>query len=423
MPSLRNASPVPSRAVTTDAHGRSTSYAGLSYSGYGRDYYGGHGGYHGHGHHYPHSYFGFHFGYPYYHGSYYWGHYYPHFYVTYPYVGYYYHYPYDYFGHYGYGGCSFYDGFYVRFGYYRSSYFSFCSGFGLHAHGYHHCHAYHCPVHTVHYYHIRDCPLCYPDGGSYVHYHDVEVPETVHEEQIVEAEPQDVVVVGGPEEQQIGEATPQGELRAVDRPEPLEREELFFASLKPAQLSLALGVIQFRNGRYQDATESLYSASLEDPDAPLFKVFLANSLFAIGEYEFASLYLKLALKEWERFPRYRWNFQAQYGNEEDFGKQLELLKDHVQLYPQDMDARLVLAYVLFASGDLGGVAVHLDALQSYSKDPQVVAIARALAREIEHRNGTFPQSEAERVILLEEDANARFLETQSLGEIKNVGSP
>jgi hypothetical protein len=268
------------------------------------------------------------YGYPYYGYPYYGSYgYYPYSYypysrvcVGYPYAGYYYSYPYSYLDDCGYG-CDFYDGYNVRFGYYRSSYYATCSGYGAHDWRHHHCHSCPCDVHGYHYYHVRDCPLCYPDGGSYVE-HDVNVPEAV---------------AGGaagpqPEAPVQGAATPESSPEA--RTIAPEREESFFASLRPAQLSFAMGLIHFREGDYDQAAEDFYNSSVEDPSSRLVKVFLGVSLFAVGEYSFAAEYFRLGLDEWPAFTRHPWNVQRMYGNSADFTHQLATLHD-----AESMDSR------------------------------------------------------------------------------------
>ena len=88
---------------------------------------------------------------------------------------------------------------------------------------------------------------------------------------------------------------------AAQERRPLGGEEAFFASLKPAQLSFAFGFMHFKNRNYDEAAESFYNASLEDPDSRLVKVFLGLSLFSIGEYPYAAEYLRLGLESWPEF--------------------------------------------------------------------------------------------------------------------------
>jgi hypothetical protein len=337
---------------------------------------------------------GFGFGYPYY-GYPYSGYpycgpygYYPYSYypysrvcVGYPYAGYYYSYPYSYLDDCGYG-CDFYDGYNVRFGYYRSSYYATCSGYGAHDWRHHHCHSCPCDVHGYHYYHVRDCPLCYPDGGSYVE-HDVNVPEAVA----------GGAAVPQPEAPVQGAATPESSPEA--RTIAPEREESFFASLRPAQLSFAMGLIHFREGDYDQAAEDFYNSSVEDPSSRLVKVFLGVSLFAVGEYSFAAEYFRLGLDEWPAFTRHPWNVQRMYGNSADFTHQLATLHDAASMDPADDDAALVLTVLNLSSataGSEGDAGASIDRVRSLSVNP----VDRSIALDYQPRvEAAAPPAEAE----------------------------
>jgi tetratricopeptide (TPR) repeat protein len=404
---------VPNLAAAA-SYGRPYYSNGYPYYGYG---YGGYYPYYGYGYpYYPYyagSGFGFYYGYPYgfgfsvsfgypywpyygypYYGSY--GH-------CYPYVGYYYGYPYRYLNYYD---CDFYDGYYVRFGYARSSYYVACSGYG--SHGYdHHCHHHDCSSHGDHTYHVRDCPECYPSG--YVT-HDVEVPDEA---------------LQGTTEVESREIAPPaaGEAAAVQPTErPLEPKEAFLASLKPAQLSFVLGLDDFRKGNYEEATESLYSASLEDPESRLVKIFLATSLFSIGEHGYAAEYLRLGLDGWDAFPAYEWDVRGAYGVPGDFDRQLAALEEEVRMRPGDPDRLLVLGFIQTHSGQTEKAAGAFESLRALSTDPADQALASRYASELEERNGTFPRepSEAARLAADEEPSVRRFLASHSAADVPGL---
>lgn len=355
-------------------------------------------------------------GYPYYASSYAW---YPYrtLYCGYPWVGYYYTYPYPYLASYDYYDCDFYSGYYVRFGPQRTSYYVECSGYGRHDPGCHHCHVHTCSVHGTHSYHLRDCPLCYPSGGVVLH--DVEVPDPP----AADAAPMES---GGLVPEAEGAVARDDATSSDAAPEleriPLGREEAFFSSLKPAQLSLALGLIQFQNGEYDEAVESFYNGTLEDPKSRVLKLFLATSLAAIGEYEHAAGYLRLTLQGWAAFPAYPWNLRDLYGNVADLEKHLGLLEEAIRLNPADVDARLVLAFSQFHGGSPGDAARSFEAVSALSGDPVDDAIAGAYREEHERRQGLRPAEGAEVESLLlasdaEDEAVRRFLASLSLKDI------
>jgi hypothetical protein len=397
-----------------DGHG-GFDHGGFHHGGF---HHGGfhHGGFHHGFHFYPSFYVGLNFGYPFYSSHFFYPYYFPHVYVSFPFVGYYSYYPYPYIHAHGYHDCGFYDGYYVRFGYYRTSYYAGCSGFGSHAYHQHHHHVYDCPTHGYHYYHIRDCALCYPSGGSYV-YHDVEVPQ-VDPVVDVGVPEQDSAAGSGtepsPEARTLPGSSAQGAERAED---PMEREELFFASLKPAQLSFALGLIHFREGHFDDAAEAFYNATIEDPESRLAKAFLAHALFSVGEYEFAAEYLREGLVDWEAAAAYRWNLQALYGRPEDLESQRRLLLDRQRLYPADSDVLLLLAFVEFATGRENEAAQRFEELRSSSQDPDAILLAGAFLAEIETRSSGRVQTVAFEGA---DEATGYFLETLDLGTVRDL---
>ncbi len=372
MPDLRSASVVHSDRFRVRDVSRFHSYRGYPY--YRPSFY---------GHAYPFGFsFGMSFGYPYYAGFHnFWAPY-NSVYVAFPFVGYYYSYPYPYLSIYSHYDCDFYDGYYVRFGRWRTSYYASCSGYGCHEWNHHHSHVHACSVHGSHHYHVRDCSLCYPEGDSHVR-DDLQVPDIAAE------------AVSAPASPPQAEAAPSVLLpaEAVEpEPRPVSRQEAFFASLKPAQLSFALGLVQFRNGGYGEASESFYNASIEDPESKLVKVFLGVSLFAVGEYQFAAEYLRLGLEEWPTFPTYRWSVQGLYGSSSDLGSQLALLEEETRRNPGDVDAALVLAFLGMSGAPAPSIAVgeSVDRVRLLSEDPVDQILVDRYVAEIEARSGLFP---------------------------------
>jgi len=381
---------------------------GYPYYGYGYGY-----PYYGYGYGYGNGY-----GYPYWRYPYY-GYPYHSVYVAYPYIGYYYSYPYPYLASYDdYYDCSFYDTYSVRFGACRASYYEECSGYGCHDYSCHHCHLCDCAEHGHHYYHVRDCPLCYPGGGDSYVYHDVDVPDVAAPAPERAQGSLPAVERTGPP---AGSATAvASEAKAQVETLPVEREEAFYSSLRPAQLSFALGLVHWQHGEYDNAVESFYSSSIEDPSSRLCKLFLGTSLFTVGEYPFAAEYLRLALQDWEAFPSYEWNIVRLYPNPKDFQEQVALLDGEVRLNPSNNDALLTLGVLRFHSGDVPGAARAFEALRSLSRDPLDQDITARYVREIERREGVTPAAGAADVALAmnaEDEAVQTFLDSMMLRDV------
>ena len=332
---------------------------------------------HGH-HHHHHSYFPHHFGYgffahsygyPYYHHHrphWYWypsfglgfafghhggfsfgvslGHHYDHFYSLYPYRHYsiYSHYPYrrhivrtyPYYSPYSYVSYVDYNDAYVYSDYY--------SGFG--------------PFRRT--------------------YYVVEAPDySSSEASVVEPAP-----VGRPPED------PTGGLIAGDAASSLEPSVEALAGLTPAQQSFAYGYMHLRNANYQGASEAFYSATQEKADSRLAKAYLGLSLFGIGEYGFAADYFRLALADWPEFADYAWNVKALYPSDgADFAEHLALLREHIQLHPNDDDAALVHAIVSHYAGDRQHAADSFSLLALAADDPVSATIARRYSALLEAR--------------------------------------
>ena len=130
--------------------------------------------------------------------------------------------------------------------------------------------------------------------------------------------------------------------------------------------------------------------------------------------------LASVLEDWEVFPRYEWSLPSFYRNVGDFETQRATLRQEVELQPADANARFVLAFVEFASGNLDAAAVHVDAIVTTGSDLQSKQITERLAREIEHRNGAFPRSEDAMDLVVEDDPTGRFLASLSLAEVRQL---
>ena len=330
-----------------------------------------HRGHHGNGHHGGHH--GGHYGYYGYYGhGFHFGVYlgYPHYYsIGYPYYGYYSYYSYPYLDSYG---CDFYDGFYVRFGSVGVSYYSACPRFGVH--GYHgrHQHRYSCAVHGYHYYHVRDCAKCYPDGGVHYEYHDAGNPgEAEREAPLLEKKPLKENLDGGAD---TGPSDP-------------------LADLTPAKLSFALGLRSFQEGHYDKAAEFFFNASVEDPDSRVVRLMLAVSLLSISEDEHAASFLRMAYEAETdsdaggRLDGLDIDLRRLYGEGRvaDFEALRKRVRERADLYPSDPNALLVDGFVALGSADYDRAAVSFNAFQMFTVDDVDRALGARLVAAAQSR--------------------------------------
>jgi Flp pilus assembly protein TadD len=114
------------------------------------------------------------------------------------------------------------------------------------------------------------------------------------------------------------------------------------------------GAALFRNGQYLEALHQFRLATLADLTFAIAKFAYAQGLFALGIYEYAAYEIRLGLEIMAEWPEIGGDVKLLYGDVKDFEQQLQALKAHLEIQPDDEDARTVLGYVLFFSGDLAG---------------------------------------------------------------------
>ncbi|MCI0651052.1 MAG: hypothetical protein L0Z55_04135 [Planctomycetes bacterium] len=222
--------------------------------------------------------------------------------IGFPYFGYYSLYPYPYL--YGYG-CDFYSNFYVRFGHYRLSRYSLCDHYGHHHYG--HYHSYHCHQHGYHYYHLRDCSLCYPYDSSYA------IQEQVYTE------------------------SAQAEEKVLD--------------LRPGELSFCEGWTLLRSGAYDRAAEAFYNASVEIPESGIVQLYLAVALAGAGDYDLAGAAAAEAHRLNPALITYQWSASESLGSEERHRALVVALAAHGAANPNDSGAAAVQAMLELFSAD------------------------------------------------------------------------
>jgi hypothetical protein len=388
----REAAPSVSDAQAIESSGRRGGPTGLSkkdfYDADHRRHHDGHHDHHGGHHHHDHDwddddfFFGVYlgFGYPYYYPYGYWGYRYPYYgypyyslYVGYPYVGYYSYYDYPYLNDYG---CDFYSGYYVRFGDVGASYYLSCSHLGLHAHPDHHVHTDTCSLHGAHHYHVRDCSICFPTGGVAYETHDAAgagaapAQEAAPAAQVAESSAQPgISEVPSPGLQPAPAAAP--EPPSPDAVAARRGPSDPLAQLSPAKQTLALGLLAFRRGEYDDAAELLYNASIEDPDSGVVRVALAASLVAIAEYGYGAAYLRQAYRGSDPVVKHPLQLRRLYGadRQAEFEAHRRLLADRAELFPSDPDTLLLSAFVALGTGEKQAALVSLNALEQIAQDP------------------------------------------------------
>lgn len=104
----------------------------------------------------------------------------------------------------------------------------------------------------------------------------------------------------------------------------------------------------FKTGYYLKASEHYRLALLEDPSSPWKKLAFGHSLFAIGNYSYASYALRRGVAELDPNEPFRPDVAGLFPSRRAFSQALRDLKRYVTYSPRDPAGLTVLGYVLYA---------------------------------------------------------------------------
>ncbi|MEM7262771.1 MAG: tetratricopeptide repeat protein [Planctomycetota bacterium] len=127
--------------------------------------------------------------------------------------------------------------------------------------------------------------------------------------------------------------------------------------LSAAELQFVVGLTHYRSGRYEQAVESFAASVREAPNHPVARFFLGVSEFAIGDFRASADSFRVSLASWPLFSTYQWDLRGLYEAKEgqavseDYKAQLAALETQVGANPQNPDAQLVRAVVLYVGGE------------------------------------------------------------------------
>jgi tetratricopeptide (TPR) repeat protein len=110
----------------------------------------------------------------------------------------------------------------------------------------------------------------------------------------------------------------------------------------------AKGDYYFKAGYYLKASEHYRLALLEDPTSPQKKLAFGHSLFAIGNYSYASYALRRGVAQLEAEGAFRPAVEPLFPSKRAFVQALRDLKRYVTYSPRDPAGLTVLGYVLFS---------------------------------------------------------------------------
>jgi tetratricopeptide (TPR) repeat protein len=120
---------------------------------------------------------------------------------------------------------------------------------------------------------------------------------------------------------------------------------------------ILLGFQYFAQGQYVRAKGLFRRAVALQPKDAYARFVYAQALFALGEYRLAADAIRRGLVLDPTWPEWGIDVRSYYADPSEFTAQLARLEDHVADHPDDTDARFLLAYNLYFSGE-GGQALE-----------------------------------------------------------------
>jgi len=140
------------------------------------------------------------------------------------------------------------------------------------------------------------------------------------------------------------------------------------------------GKTLFEKGDYLSAAEIFRQAILKDLNNPIAKFGYAHALFAIGNYPFAALAIRMGMKVLPDWPILGGDLRDLYGKPEDFTNQMKALEQYLAQRPDDPGALLVSGYVNYFTGDLDHAESSFEhLLELDSNDPVAQKFVDSLA--------------------------------------------
>ena len=188
-----------------------------------------------------------------------------------------------------------------------------------------------------------------------------------------------------------------------------------------ATASALVGLTNFRDGRYMEASESLFAAAQLNPESPALRVYLASSLFSIGEYGYSAQYLREALENRPSLALQDFDLGRLYAatpeGQADLTAHRDALKEHAALHPYDADGLLVLGFVQLNENDFSGAAASFVALESASISSSSQEMAARLLGAVQVRSlVATPGSQAEAAPFMAAMTGELPAEKDDLGE-------
>ncbi len=117
---------------------------------------------------------------------------------------------------------------------------------------------------------------------------------------------------------------------------------------------LERGGRSFKAGDYAGAADAFRRTMMLEPNNAVPKFALAHALLALGQYRDASFMIRRGLQILPQWPTVGTALHELYGHPDELAEHTIALRAYLEAHPTDGDARFLLGYVSFFSGDLDG---------------------------------------------------------------------
>jgi tetratricopeptide (TPR) repeat protein len=117
-----------------------------------------------------------------------------------------------------------------------------------------------------------------------------------------------------------------------------------------SQDPLATGSQYFAQGDYQLARDTFLKAIVAQPDNAKARFAYGQALFALGQYQSAAEAIRQGLALDLTWPQALMDLRSAYGDPSEFVRELGQLEGYLAAHPEDTNARFLLAYNLYFSG-------------------------------------------------------------------------
>ncbi len=127
------------------------------------------------------------------------------------------------------------------------------------------------------------------------------------------------------------------------------------------------------------------------------------------------------MDDWKVFLLYDWDLRSLYRQPEDFDAQKKLLEDEVELRASDRDARFLLAFVQYHSGDLDAAGRNWEALEDVAGgDPLDEKLVRRYSLALNVRQGLEASGQVDDDGAPADVVVARFLSQPSVADVPQL---